>query len=159
MFESHERIFVFSPKEIGRINFYDAHVPWDIKSIPMTRTHIPKLFELLKEKIAWQYSIYSLVQKIYLCMRTRVSWQLPIYSSVALCCKFVIYHIYSTILEYIGSYLRSMLKYVCSISSMTLYQTFSYIWCCIPLYMLQDEKLISTYYANISLGRSKVATS
>ena len=50
MFEIHGRVFSFSPKEIGCVDLYDAHVPWNIKSIPMTRTHIPKLLDLLKEK-------------------------------------------------------------------------------------------------------------
>ena len=60
MIESHGRAFAFSPGEIGCVNpkivepmviFTVPHVPWNIKPIPVPRAHIPKLIELLKEKI------------------------------------------------------------------------------------------------------------
>ena len=60
MLKSHERDFSFSPKEIGCVNpnivevmvmFTVLHVPWTIKLIHVSRAHILKLIELLKEKI------------------------------------------------------------------------------------------------------------
>ena len=60
MIESHGRAFAFSSGEIGCVNpkivepmviFTVPHVPWNIKPIPVPRAHIPKLIELLKEKI------------------------------------------------------------------------------------------------------------
>ena len=58
--ESHGRAFAFSSGEIGCVNpkIVDPmvictvpHVSWNIKPIPVPRAHIPKLIELLKEKI------------------------------------------------------------------------------------------------------------
>jgi hypothetical protein len=60
MLERNGKAFAFSPSEIGcvdpglvepRIIFTIPHVPWNLKPIPVPRAHIPKLIELLQEKV------------------------------------------------------------------------------------------------------------
>ena len=60
MLEQHGKAFAFSPQEIGCVDptlvepmviFTIPHVPWNLKPIPVPRAHIPRLLELLKEKI------------------------------------------------------------------------------------------------------------
>ena len=60
MLERHGKAFAFSPQEIGcadpkmiepMVIFTVPHVPWNLKPIPVPRAHIPKLIELLKEKV------------------------------------------------------------------------------------------------------------
>ena len=59
--ERHGKAFAFFPREIGCANprtiepmviFTVPHVPWNLKPIPIPRTHLPKLNELLKEKVS-----------------------------------------------------------------------------------------------------------
>ena len=54
------KAFTFSPEEIGCVDptvvepmviFTVPHVPWNLKPIPVPRAHIPKLMELLKQKV------------------------------------------------------------------------------------------------------------
>jgi hypothetical protein len=61
MLEQHGRAFAFSPQEIGCADlrtiesmgiFTVPHIPWNLKPIPVPRAHLPKLIELLKEKLA-----------------------------------------------------------------------------------------------------------
>ena len=61
MLERHGKAFAFTPKEIGcadpkivepMVIFTVDHVPWSLKPIPIPRAYIPKLIELLKEKVA-----------------------------------------------------------------------------------------------------------
>ena len=56
----HRKAFAFSPEEIGCVNptivepmviFTVPHVSWNLKPIPVPRAHIPKLMELLKQKV------------------------------------------------------------------------------------------------------------
>ena len=63
-----ERAFAFSLKEIGRVNprnlepiviFMMQHIEWNIKVIRILRAHIPKLIELLKEKIGMEISSHQ----------------------------------------------------------------------------------------------------
>ena len=60
MLERHGKAFAFSPQEIGcadpkmiepMVIFTVPHVPWNLKPISVPRAHIPKLIELLKEKV------------------------------------------------------------------------------------------------------------
>ena len=60
MLERHGKAFAFFPQEIGCANprtvepmviFTVPHVPWNLKPIPVPRAHLPKLIELLKEKV------------------------------------------------------------------------------------------------------------
>ena len=60
MLERHGKAFAFYPNEIGcadprmielMVIFTIPHVPWNLKPIPAPRAHIPKLIELLKEKV------------------------------------------------------------------------------------------------------------
>jgi hypothetical protein len=60
MLEGHGKAFAFSPQEIGcadpgmvepMVIFTVPHVPWNLKPIPVPRAHLPKLIELLKEKV------------------------------------------------------------------------------------------------------------
>ena len=60
MLGRHGKAFAFSPEEIGCVDptvlepmviFTVPHVPWNLKSIPVPRAHIPKLMELLKQKV------------------------------------------------------------------------------------------------------------
>jgi hypothetical protein len=60
MLGRHGKAFAFSPKEIGCVDptivepmviFTVPHVPWNLKPIPVPRAHIPKLMELLKQKM------------------------------------------------------------------------------------------------------------
>jgi hypothetical protein len=60
MLSMHGKAFASSPDEIGCVQpsvvtpmviFTVPHVPWDLKPIPVPRTLLPKLVELLKEKI------------------------------------------------------------------------------------------------------------
>ena len=60
MLERHGKAFAFYPNEIGcadprmiesMVIFTIPHVPWNLKPIPVPRAHIPKLIELLKEKV------------------------------------------------------------------------------------------------------------
>ena len=60
MLERHGKAFAFSPQEIGcadpkiiepMVIFTVSHVPWNLKLIPVPRAHLPKLIELLKEKV------------------------------------------------------------------------------------------------------------
>ena len=61
MLKDRGKAFVFSPKEIESVDpwivepmviFTVDHVPWNLKPIPVPRAHIPKIIELLKEKMA-----------------------------------------------------------------------------------------------------------
>ena len=61
MLERHGKEYAFSPKEIGcvdpkivepMVTFTIDNVPWNLKPIPVPRAHIPKLSDLLKEKVA-----------------------------------------------------------------------------------------------------------
>jgi hypothetical protein len=61
MLERHGKAFAFMSKEIGcadpkiiepMVIFTIIHVPWNLKPIPIPRAYIPKLIELLKEKVA-----------------------------------------------------------------------------------------------------------
>jgi hypothetical protein len=54
------KAFAFDPSEIGCVDpklvepmiiFTIPHVPWNLKPIPVLRAHVPKLIELLKEKV------------------------------------------------------------------------------------------------------------
>ena len=60
MLGRHGKAFAFSPGEIGCIDptivepmviFTVPHVPWNLKPIPVPRAHIPKLMELLRQKV------------------------------------------------------------------------------------------------------------
>jgi hypothetical protein len=60
MLGRHGKAFAFSPKEIRCVDltvvepmviFTVPHVPWNLKPIPVPRAHIPKLMELLKQKM------------------------------------------------------------------------------------------------------------
>jgi len=60
MLRRHEKAFAFEAKEIGCVDpkvippmviFTVPHVPWDLKPIPVPRAMIPKITEMLKEKI------------------------------------------------------------------------------------------------------------
>ena len=61
MLERHGKAFAFFPREIGCVDprtiepmviFTMPHVPWNLKPIPVPRAHLPKLIELLKEKVS-----------------------------------------------------------------------------------------------------------
>ena len=61
MLEQHGKAFAFTSREIGCIDpkivepmviFTIDHVPWNLKPIPVPRAHIPKVIDLLKEKVA-----------------------------------------------------------------------------------------------------------
>ena len=56
----HGKAFAFLPNGIGCVNakiialmviFIVSHVPWDLKPIPVPRALLPKLVNLLKEKL------------------------------------------------------------------------------------------------------------
>ncbi|KAL3694555.1 hypothetical protein R1sor_008206 [Riccia sorocarpa] len=60
MIQSHGKAFAFSADEIGCVDpkviapmviFTVPHVPWDLKPIPVPRALLPKLIDLLKEKM------------------------------------------------------------------------------------------------------------
>ena len=60
MLEQHGKAFTFPSREIGCVDskivepmviFTIDHVPWNLKSIPVPQTHIPKVIDLLKEKV------------------------------------------------------------------------------------------------------------
>ena len=60
MLSKHGKAFASSPDEIGCVHpsvvapmviFTVPHVPWDLKSIPVPRALLPKLVDLLKEKV------------------------------------------------------------------------------------------------------------
>ncbi|KAL3680762.1 hypothetical protein R1sor_023718 [Riccia sorocarpa] len=60
MIKSYEKAFSFSAEEIGCVDpkviapmviFTVPHVPWDLKPIPVPRAMLPKLIDLLKEKM------------------------------------------------------------------------------------------------------------
>ncbi|KAL2624278.1 hypothetical protein R1flu_008523 [Riccia fluitans] len=60
MLTKHGKAFSFAPKEIGCVDptivspmviFTVPYVPWDLKPIPVPKALLPKLIELLKEKI------------------------------------------------------------------------------------------------------------
>ncbi|KAL2622834.1 hypothetical protein R1flu_003039 [Riccia fluitans] len=60
MLTKHGKAFSFAPKEIGCVDptivspmviFMVPHVPWDLKPFPISKALLPKLIELLKEKI------------------------------------------------------------------------------------------------------------
>ncbi|KAL3702292.1 hypothetical protein R1sor_020314 [Riccia sorocarpa] len=60
MIRSYEKVFSFSAEEIGCVDpkviapmviFTVLHVPWDLKPIPVPRAMLPKLINLLKEKM------------------------------------------------------------------------------------------------------------
>ena len=53
MLGRHGKAFAFSPEEIGEpiVIFTVPHVPWNLKPIPVARAHIPKLMELLRQKV------------------------------------------------------------------------------------------------------------
>ena len=61
MLEQHGKPFAFTSKEIGCVDpkivepmviFTIDHVPWNLKPISVPRAHIPKVIDLLKEKVA-----------------------------------------------------------------------------------------------------------
>ena len=60
MLSKHGKAFASSPDEIGCVHpsvvapiviFTVPHVPWDLKPIPVPRALLPKLVDLLKEKV------------------------------------------------------------------------------------------------------------
>ena len=60
MLGRHRKAFAFSPGEIGCVDltivepmviFTVLHVPWNLEPISVPRAHIPKLMELLKQKV------------------------------------------------------------------------------------------------------------
>ena len=60
MLERHRKAFAFSPEEIGCVDpaivepmviFTVTHVSWSLKLIPVPRAQIPKLMELLKQRV------------------------------------------------------------------------------------------------------------
>ena len=60
MLGKHGKAFAFSPEEIGCVEptvvepmviLTVPHVPWNLIPIPVPRAHIPKLIELLKQKV------------------------------------------------------------------------------------------------------------
>ncbi|KAL2631884.1 hypothetical protein R1flu_016570 [Riccia fluitans] len=60
MLIKHGKAFSFAPKDIGCVDativspmviFTIPHMPWDLKPIPVPKALLPKLIELLKEKI------------------------------------------------------------------------------------------------------------
>ena len=60
MLGRHGKAFTFSPEEIGCVDptivqpmviITVPHVPWNPKPIPVPRAHIPKLMELLRQKV------------------------------------------------------------------------------------------------------------
>ena len=60
MLQKRGKAFAFSSNEIGCVDpkivepmiiFTIDHVPWNVKSIPVPRAHIPKIIDLLKEKV------------------------------------------------------------------------------------------------------------
>jgi hypothetical protein len=64
MLGNHGKAFPFSLQEIGcgdpstikqKVIFIVPHVPWNLKPISVLRAHLPKLIELLKEKVAMEY--------------------------------------------------------------------------------------------------------
>ena len=61
MLEQHGKAFAFTSKEIGCVDlkivepmviFTIDHVSWNLKPIPVPWAHIPKVIDLLKEKVA-----------------------------------------------------------------------------------------------------------
>ena len=61
MLEQHGKAFAFTSREIGCVDpkivepmviFTIDHVPWNLKPIPVPRAYIPKILDLLKEKVA-----------------------------------------------------------------------------------------------------------
>ncbi|MCO5606953.1 hypothetical protein L7F22_061144 [Adiantum nelumboides] len=60
MLAKHGKAFAFEPHEIGCVDpsivapmviFTIPHVPWNLRPIPVPKAHLPKLVELLNEKI------------------------------------------------------------------------------------------------------------
>ena len=60
MLSKHGKAFAFHPHEIGCVDpsivapmviFTVPHVPWNLRPIPVPKAHLPKLIELLNEKI------------------------------------------------------------------------------------------------------------
>ena len=60
MLSKHGKAFAFQPHEIGCVDpsivapmviFTVPHVPWNLRPIPVPKAHLPKLIELLNEKI------------------------------------------------------------------------------------------------------------
>ncbi|KAL3700490.1 hypothetical protein R1sor_018512 [Riccia sorocarpa] len=60
MLKNHGKAFAFKPAEIGCVDpnvvtpmiiFTVPHIPWDLRPILVPRAHLPKLIELLKEKM------------------------------------------------------------------------------------------------------------
>ena len=60
MLSKHGKAFAFQPHEIGCVDpsivapmviFTVPHVPWSMRPIPVPKAHLPKLVELLNEKI------------------------------------------------------------------------------------------------------------
>ena len=60
MLSRHGKAFAFQPHEIGCVDpsivapmvmFNVPHVPWNMRPIPVPKAHLPKLVELLNEKI------------------------------------------------------------------------------------------------------------
>ena len=60
MFEQHRKAFAFTSREIGCIDpkivepmviFTTDHVTWNLTPIPVPQAHIPKVIDLLKEKV------------------------------------------------------------------------------------------------------------
>ncbi|KAL3682680.1 hypothetical protein R1sor_000702 [Riccia sorocarpa] len=60
MLKNHGKAFAFKHAEIGCVDpnvvtpmiiFTMPHIPWDLRPIPVPRAHLPKLIELLKEKM------------------------------------------------------------------------------------------------------------
>ncbi|KAL3680995.1 hypothetical protein R1sor_023951 [Riccia sorocarpa] len=67
MLKNHGKAFAFKPAEIGCVDpsvvtpmiiFTVPHIPWDLRSIPIPMAHLPKLIELLKEKMG--RAVYSM---------------------------------------------------------------------------------------------------
>ena len=61
MLEQHGKSFAFTSKEIECVDpkivqpmviFTIDHVSWNLKPIPVPQAHIPKIIDLLKEKVA-----------------------------------------------------------------------------------------------------------
>ncbi|MCO5562397.1 hypothetical protein L7F22_016024 [Adiantum nelumboides] len=58
----HGKAFAFEPSEIGSVDpsvvspmiiFTVPHMPWSLRPIPVPKAHLPKLIDLLNEKIKW----------------------------------------------------------------------------------------------------------
>ncbi|KAL3684155.1 hypothetical protein R1sor_002177 [Riccia sorocarpa] len=68
MLKNHGKAFAFKPSDIGCVDpnvvtpmiiFTVPHVPWDLRPILVPRAHLPKLIELLKEKMGMKILEHS----------------------------------------------------------------------------------------------------